>query len=235
MALRPSGAVDQGFYDALDAQLRQMPHFFDNAPFVLDLEHAQGLDSEAAMVELVEALRRRRIRVFGVQNAAPPQLAAAERAGLIPMPAGREAPAEDVAEKARRAVRAVRGEAAVAAAVAEAAVPAPRIAGRLVTESVRSGQKIVADAGDLVVVGSVSPGAELIAAGSIHVYGALRGRAMAGVNGDRTARIFCQRLDADLLAIAGLYLTSEDIGPDMRNQPVQAFLRDDTLCIEAIR
>jgi septum site-determining protein MinC len=100
---------------------------------------------------------------------------------------------------------------------------------------VRSGQKIVAERGDLVVCASVGSGAELVAVGNIHVYGALRGRALAGVNGDETARIFCQHLDAELLAIAGLYRTSEDLGPDIRKQRIQAFLQEEKLVVEALQ
>jgi septum site-determining protein MinC len=111
----------------------------------------------------------------------------------------------------------------------------PTAASLVVTEPVRSGQRIFADRGDLVVIASVSSGAELIAQGNIHVYGPLRGRALAGVNGDRSARIFCQSLEAELIAIAGLYRTSDDLGPSTRNQRVQAFLKDDTLCVEPLK
>jgi septum site-determining protein MinC len=100
---------------------------------------------------------------------------------------------------------------------------------------VRSGQRIVAEHGDLVVVASVSSGAELIAHGNVHVYGRLRGRALAGVDGDRTARIFCQSLEAELIAIAGLYKTSDDLGADVARKRVQAFLDDDALCIEVLK
>jgi septum site-determining protein MinC len=100
---------------------------------------------------------------------------------------------------------------------------------------VRSGQRIFADRGDLIVSASVSSGAELIAHGNIHVYGALRGRALAGVNGERAARIFCQSLEAELIAIAGLYLTSDDLDPAARRQRVQAFLRDEALCVQPLK
>jgi septum site-determining protein MinC len=100
---------------------------------------------------------------------------------------------------------------------------------------VRSGQQIFAERGDLVVVASVSPGAELIARGNIHVYGTLRGRALAGVHGDSAARIFCEALDAELLAIAGLYKLSDAIDPSLRRQRVQAFLDDGTLCVESLK
>ena len=97
------------------------------------------------------------------------------------------------------------------------------------------GPAIFADRGDLVVVAAVSSGAELIAHGNIHVYGPLRGRALAGVNGDRAARIFCQCLEAELIAIAGLYRTSDDLGPAVRSQRVQAFLQDDALRVEPLK
>ena len=106
---------------------------------------------------------------------------------------------------------------------------------RLITDPVRSGQKVFADRGDLVVVGPVSSGAELVAVGNIHVYGALRGRALAGVNGDETARIFCQSLEAELLAIAGLYRTSEDLEAGIRKARIQAFLKDDRLAVEPLK
>jgi septum site-determining protein MinC len=105
----------------------------------------------------------------------------------------------------------------------------------LVTEPVRSGQQIFAERGDLVVVASVSPGAELIARGNIHVYGTLRGRALAGVHGDSAARIFCEALDAELLAIAGLYKLSDAFDPSLRRQRVQAFLDDGTLRVESLK
>jgi septum site-determining protein MinC len=100
---------------------------------------------------------------------------------------------------------------------------------------VRSGQRIFAESGDLVVVASVSSGAEVVARGNIHVYGRMRGRALAGVSGDQKARIFCQSLEAELIAIAGLYQTSDGIGPSLRNQRVQAFLEDGALRVEPLK
>ena len=78
----------------------------------------------------------------------------------------------------------------------------------------------------VIVIGSVGSGAEIVAAGSIHVYGALRGRAMAGAYGDEGARIFCRRLEAELIAVNGLYQTAEDIEPRLRRQPVQIRLAE---------
>ena len=89
---------------------------------------------------------------------------------------------------------------------------------------VRSGQSIVFPDGDVTVVGSVASGAEIVAGGSIHVYGTLRGRAMAGINGNASARIYCHRMEAELLAIDGYYQTAEEIPESLRDRPVQALL-----------
>jgi septum site-determining protein MinC len=84
-------------------------------------------------------------------------------------------------------------------------------------------------------VGSVSPGAELVAHGNIHVYGPMRGRALAGVNGNLSARVFCQSFEAELIAIAGLYQTSDNFDPAVLKLRTQAFLRDETLCVEPFK
>ncbi len=99
------------------------------------------------------------------------------------------------------------------------------------TTPIRSGQQIVSH-GDLIVASSVSHGAELLAEGHIHVYGALRGRALAGITGDKQARIFCQALDAELVAIAGIYSLSDGI--QAIEGPCQIFLKDDCIQIEPL-
>jgi septum site-determining protein MinC len=101
----------------------------------------------------------------------------------------------------------------------------------LLESPVRSGQSIVFMEGDVTVLGSVGSGAEIVAGGSIHIYGTLRGRAMAGVNGNSNARIYCQRIEAELLAIDGYYQTAEEIDETLRNRPAQAWLQGDTMKI----
>jgi septum site-determining protein MinC len=103
-----------------------------------------------------------------------------------------------------------------------------------VESPVRSGQAIFHPDGDVTVLGSVGSGAEVMAGGSIHIYGTLRGRAMAGTSGNRQARIFCRQLEAELLAIDGCYRTAEDLDPELRTKPVQAWLADETLFIAEI-
>jgi septum site-determining protein MinC len=223
VVLQLTGAPDAEFYAALDAKLAQAPHFFTNAPFVLDLDRATGLDRSGAMVGLARELRARRLAVIGVQNGTIEQNAAALGAGLITLQGGRDAAEPDA-----------RGG-APAMPEAPAAEDGGESGTLVITEPVRSGQRVFADRGDLVVVASVSPGAEVIARGNIHIYGRLRGRALAGVNGDLSARIFCQNLEAELIAIAGLYRTSDDLEPAVRNQRVQAYLQDDVLRIEVLK
>ncbi len=100
--------------------------------------------------------------------------------------------------------------------------------------SVRSGQSIVFPDGDVSVLGSVASGAEIVAGGSIHIYGALRGRAMAGTAGNPGARIFCQKIEAELLAIDGYYRTAEEIDATLRGRAMQAWLDGTTLMITAL-
>ena len=227
VVLRLTGPVDAAFEAGIDAMMRASPKFYLNAPIVLDVADATGLESKADFLRLVHMLRTRKLFVTGVQNASEAQSTGAFQAGLVTLRGGREAempstraPAQDTAP-----------------AEAETAAPAPDATGRalVVTEPVRSGQRIYAEHGDLVVVAPVSAGAELIASGNIHVYGSLRGRALAGVHGDASARIFCSSLEADLVAIAGLYRTSEDMEREIFKQSVQAFLDDETLCIARLK
>lgn len=104
----------------------------------------------------------------------------------------------------------------------------------VVTQPIRSGQKVYAQGGDLLVLSSVSTGAEILADGHIHVYGTLRGRAIAGAQGNENARIFCNDLQADLIAIAGFYTISDDIPEDKQKKAVQIFLRKEQLLIEPL-
>jgi septum site-determining protein MinC len=104
----------------------------------------------------------------------------------------------------------------------------------LLENPVRSGQTVIFPEGDVTILGSVGSGAEVVAGGSIHVYGALRGRAMAGVNGHTSARIYCQKIEAELLAIDGFYQTADDIDAALRGRPAQAFLQGNTMRITAL-
>lgn len=105
---------------------------------------------------------------------------------------------------------------------------------RVVQRPVRSGQQVYCPDGDIVVMQQTSAGSELLAGGSVHVYGALRGRVLAGVQGDKTARIFCQNLEAELLSIAGRYRLLDDIEEDFKGQAVMVYLEGEKLKITPI-
>ena len=212
MVVRASMLRDDAFEHELSRQIARSPRFFQSAPVVLDLRGAENL-TEASEFETVKGkLKDLTLTLVGVQNAQPAQLEAATAAGLASF-------APNAATQPR------------AAAAAPAAPPAA-LKARVVTEPVRSGTQIYARGSDLIVTAAVSPGAELVADGNIHVYGALRGRALAGASGDDSARIFCTRLEAELVSIAGRYLVSEQLPAGVQSNPVQISLVDDQLTIK---
>jgi septum site-determining protein MinC len=147
------------------------------------------------------------------------ELSRAELVALVLKLQARPAAAPERAAEPPAAAEAAPDEEAVAAAA-----PPARPAGLVIDSSVRSGQTINFPEGDVTVIGSVGSGAEIVAGGSIHVYGTLRGRAIAGTSGDQTARIFCQDLDAELLSIDGRYRVAENFERTLRGRPVQARL-----------
>lgn len=221
VVLRIAGPADAALFRRLDELTGQAPAFFVNAPIVLDVELAEGLETRSDFLKLVHRLQTRRLQVIGVQNATAAQQREASGAGLVALPKGGERAVDPAETRAAPETK-----------------PAPEIrpsAGLMITEPVRSGQVVYAEHGDLTVVAPVSSGAELVAAGSIHVYGRLSGRALAGVGGDASARIFCQSLEAELIAIAGLYRTSDDHGPEIRGKRVQAYLERDRLKIDPLK
>lgn len=120
------------------------------------------------------------------------------------------------------------------AATTAAAAPPKSGPGLMHSTPVRSGQQIYADNRDLTVVNTVGAGAEVIADGSIHIYGALRGRALAGAQGDENARIFCREFHAELVAVAGNYKVLEDIPAELRGKPVQVWLEQGQLKLAAL-
>ena len=216
MVVRAGMLRDPAFTHELAQQVERSPRFFQHAPVVLDLKGADGFAASDDFDRAGEVLREHTLALIGVQNAEPAQLLAAAAAGLASF-------APSATQPARRAAR--------PAAEAAPPVPPPRASARLVTTPVRSGTQIYARGTDLVVTASVSPGAEIVADGNIHVYGPLRGRALAGASGDTDARIFCSRLEAELVSVAGRYLISEQLPSDLQGSPVQIALVDDRLTV----
>jgi septum site-determining protein MinC len=195
-----------GWLDEIDATLARSPGFFVGKPVVLDLS-AVDL-SQTAIAHLVTSLEQRNIRVLGIEGVDGARLTTS----MPPLLTG-----------GRQCV--------LAQNEPKKPEPKPKLTSLLLESPVRSGQSVVFTDGDVTVLGSVGSGAEIVAGGSIHIYGTLRGRAMAGVNGNSAARIYCQRIEAELLAIDGYYQTAEEIDPTLRNRPAQAWLEGDIMKI----
>ncbi len=218
MVVRAGMLRDPGFEAELAEQVQRSPRFFHNAPVVLDLKGTKEFACEAEFAEAKEILRRHTLTLIGIQNAAPIQTDAAAAAGLAGFAPNATQPSQP---RPAEAAPAPQSHASPSAAKS-----------RLITQPVRSGTQIYARGADLVVTAPVSAGAEIMADGNIHVYAALRGRALAGAGGDAETRIFCSRLEAELVSIAGHYLVSDQIPPEHRGLPVQIALLDDRLTIE---
>lgn len=209
----------------LDDLARRSTGFFLGRPIVLDVA---GLAiTREQLADLLAELTKRNVRVMGIEGALPSILGP----GMPPeMKGGRAAAdieAPDTADMAPAAK--AQAESVTAARFA----PPPVAASLVIDQPVRSGQSIIFPEGDVTVLGSVASGAEVIAGGSIHIYGALRGRALAGSAGNPSARIFCRKLEAELIAIDGLYKTAEDLDPKTLGQPVHVWL-DDTVLKTAV-
>lgn len=210
---------------SLDDLARRSTGFFLGRPIVLDVA---GLDvTKEDLAGLVAELASRNVRIMGIEGAAPSLLGP----GMPPeMRGGRSAGDIDPAAEQSGTAAPVASQGGVPAVEPTmAALPIAARASLIVDLPVRSGQSIVFPEGDVTVLGSVASGAEVIAGGSIHVYGSLRGRALAGSAGQSGARIFCRKLEAELIAIDGLYKTAEDIEKTLIGKPVQAWLDGDEL------
>jgi septum site-determining protein MinC len=196
----------------LDKWSRNSPDFFAGRPIILDLSAAPlGADGLAA---LIATLGERGIRIMGIEGARAEDVGPA----LPPLiKGGRPAGGEPAAD-------------AAAGGMPVRAEPSSL----LVESPVRSGQSVTFPYGDIIVLGAVSSGAEVVAGGSIHVYGALRGRAMAGSMGNARARIFCSRNEAELISIDGYYRTAEEMDGDLRGRPTQCWLEDRVLLVAAL-
>jgi septum site-determining protein MinC len=208
----------------IDAWNKRTPGFFIGRPVVLDVG-ALSLD-KAGLAGLISELSQRDVRIMGMEGTKSSLLGL----GMPPLVSGGrhtdtdEIPAPAPAKRDER--------------VTVKAAPPPPTGGTsksLVVETpVRSGQSIIFPQGDVTIIGSVASGAEVIAGGSIHIYGTLRGRAIAGTMGNPQARIFCGKLEAELVGIDGLYRTADDMNAEFRGRPVQTWLDGNAMRMTAL-
>lgn len=246
--LEPSRPLD-AWMQEVNGWLDRSPGFFAEKPVLLNCRDV--VETREELVKLIADLAVLKIRVMGLEGADPawiddtlppiigggrgagmievlPQAAAATKAAETETAAkpadGAQAKAvETRAGEAKKAENAKAATAKATAVVEPVAKPAPVPPGLIIDHAVRSGQTI-SHPGDVTIVGSVASGAEIVAGGSIHVYGTLRGRAVAGAGGHGKARIFARRFEAELIAIDGHYRTAEDLGPAPVGRTVQALV-----------
>lgn len=217
--------------EALDAQLADSPDFFEQEPVVIDLsqlEESEESGGEAADIDfdrLRQLLARHQTQPIAVRGGNDQQNSAARAAGLsiaampVAPPARPPAPAE-APSPAPQIVR---------------EVPVPASGTLVIDRPLRSGQQVYARGGDVIVLDVVNVGAEVIADGHVHVYAPLRGKAIAGARGNTEARIFSTCMEAQLVAIAGIYRTSEVALPaDVQGKPAQIWLNEQKLVFEPI-
>ncbi|WP_051299130.1 septum site-determining protein MinC [Marinobacterium litorale] len=205
----------------------RLPSLFRQMPILINLEQLPDDVALPSLEQLLGICRENALNPVGIRGNSRYDSALIAELGLADFGSGgREKTAAPAESEPVEAVAPAEPESEPAQAEPESA-EVPHATGgqtRLITAPVRSGQQIYAAGGDLIVLSSVGAGAEVMADGNIHIYGPLRGRAMAGVKGNSEARIFCQSLEAELVSIAGYFKTSEDLMSDHWKQPVQAWL-----------
>lgn len=208
----------------LDDLAARSAGFFLGRPVVLDVTDLP-ID-RAQLKELLAEFSQRNVSIMGIEGARPSILGQ----GMPPALKGGR-PVSDEAVAKEPVIELQNNLADSKSAIVESRQPLQSI---IIREPVRSGQSVIFPEGDVTVIGSVASGAEIIAGGSVHIYGTLRGRAMAGSIGNASARIFCRKMEAELLAIDGIYKMAEDMAPSLRGKPVQLWLEGDTIMAETL-
>jgi septum site-determining protein MinC len=210
--------------EQLSRTVEQAPDFFLNTPIVMDLSPLAAKSGQVDFVGVVSLCRDLGMVPIGIRGGSQAHNRSAEALGMAIL-----ADSSSSRKAAQHSAPSTKP-----AASSEQVPPSFDNAALLVTQPIRSGQRVHAEGGDLIVTAHVSAGAEIIADGHIHVYGTLRGRALAGAKGDTASRIFCNNLQAELVAIAGQYQVSENMDDSVRGVPVQVYLENLSLMIHPL-
>ena len=213
--------------DELSQRACAMPGLFDDEPVAVDLSCVRSDDAPIDFIALMALLSLHGMRPLAVRGGSAAQMAAAVDAGLIEAPEGVRPPAREAAVAAPPVIERV-----VEVPVAPIAAALPPL---VLDKPLRSGQQVYAQGRDLIVLALVSHGAEVMADGHIHLYAPLRGRAHAGAAGNADARIFCHRLEAQVLSIAGCHRTMDEaLPPALAQRPAMVRRDGDALVIEPL-
>jgi septum site-determining protein MinC len=209
-------------------KIKQAPDFFRYSPLIIDLQELNKLALTLDLTDLIVQLRKQDLLPIGIRGGSEEQNQAALKLGVPKMSAQSASASTQQSPKPLQKLP-VEPEPEPEPVKNETEASETRV----ITQPIRSGQRIYSH-GDLIVLAQVSAGAEIMAEGNIHVYNTLRGRALAGVQGNTEARIFCSDLQAELISIAGNYKISEDLDSSVRNKPVQIYLNELALIIKAL-
>ena len=232
---------ENAFEATIRDKIRQAPGFFKDLPLVIGLDRFQGAAADLDFFQIIGCCRRHSIQVVAVKGGDDDMRRLARNAALACLPSSdsNRTRSKDTAEPSgSEPAEVAAGETSSTAVDPDPSnaeqQPADAKAARVVTQPVRSGQQVYAPDGDLIIMAPVGAGAEVLAAGHIHIYGPLRGRALAGVLGDTQASVFCQSLEAELVSVAGHYKISEDLQNSCWREPARIRLRDDILTVEPL-
>lgn len=212
-------------YDSFNRQmskvLKQAPHFFDQTPVVITLDKVQNNDKKIDFIELTQMCQEYGVFPIAVRGGTEEMQLSALVAGLPHIPAQQRNTAKETESN--------ESDANSSAEAKETFRPS-----KIITKPIRSGQQIYASGCDLILLGAVSTGAEVLADGNIHIYAPLRGRALAGIRGNKDAHIFCSQLEAELVSIAGHYKVSEDLQGPTWGKSIHANLQGQHLVVSGL-
>lgn len=208
------------FFQQLKDKIDSAPQFFNASPLVLNLSQYNGVLLPDQLIQVVASCRELGLQPMACKAVTDDLLSTVRQLGMASLPASN--------------TRATEIQAEPVAQIVESVVQAKFRPSKVITKPVRSGQQIYAEGSDLILMAAVSEGAEVLADGHIHVYGPLRGRALAGVKGDTDARIFCRQMEAELVSIAGYFILNDTLREQCWKQPAHAFLEGESIQVAAI-
>jgi septum site-determining protein MinC len=220
----------QSFTQEVLTKTAAAPEFFLGSPVVLSFEQLPEA-SETFMRTALQGAEKAGFKIVGLKGEGEPLAALARKRGIAVFPASAKTaakPGRDCSPVAESAAKQ-----SAQPVTAHDRSPSAETKTRTIVTPIRSGQQVFAE-GDLLILASVSPGAELLATGNIHVYGALRGRALAGVQGDTSARIFCLSQEAELVSIAGHFMIDQSLRDACWKSPAQIVFDGEALRVSAL-